>query len=141
MIRAAIILAFVLAVGSASAASPTDLRAAESVFDLLAPAPIIKQIYGNDTNSPRPASDVFYNTYRTSFVNELAAKYPTSELTEIARRLAKHETIEAQLLQDLNAPFGISLQRAMQKLAEIQAFESSVDIISTPDLTKHVTQE
>jgi hypothetical protein len=141
MIQITIILAFGLALNSANAATPTHIRAAESVFDLLAPAPPINQIYGDNTKFPRPASDVFYNTYRTSFVKELAAKYSTTELTEIARSLAESETINAQLLEDLNEPVAISLQRAVHKLAGSQSLESSVDIISTGDHANNDTQE
>ena len=141
MVRLAIILAFGMALNSATAAASTQIQAAERVFDLLPPASHLRQIYGNDTLFPRPTSDLFYNTYRATFVEALAAKYSTVELAEFARSLAESQTIDVQLLEELNQPVSISLLRAMQKLATTEKPESSVDVRSTDQQLKDNAQE
>jgi len=139
--RVVIIIAFVLALGSATAASPSHIQAAESVFDLMPPATHIKQIYGEETKFPRPSSDVFFTTYRTAFVKELSARYSVSELVAIAHNLAESETIDKLLLEDLNQPAAISLHKAIKKIADVQNIAGRVEIISTVNETKNGGQD
>jgi hypothetical protein len=141
MMRVAMFLAFGLALNTTVAAASSQIQAAERVFDLLPPASHLKQLYGDNTVFPRPASDVFYNTYRTTFVEALAAKYSAAALEKFADTLSESETIEVQLLKELNQPVAISLQRAVEKIAATQRLESSVDVNSTDKPLKNGVQE
>ena len=125
------IFVFGLAFVYASASSPTHIQAAESVFDLLPPATLIEQIYGKDMKLPRPSSDVFFAAYRAAYVKELAAKYSTSELVDIARSLAASETIDAPLLEDLYRPMTTSFGYGFQKLMTVPRDESQRGTFST----------